>query len=165
MDEPFILNVAAAPAVSRPHQATRIGFEPDGLPWPDTGVNIQIMEPGQPNCRYHSEPVQEDFLVLHGECVVILDGEERPLRQWDFVHCPAGADHIIVGAGERRCVVLAVGARTNSTSGNRGGYRVDEVALRLGAGVERETTDVHEAYAAFADPRPARYREGSLPRT
>ena len=54
-------------------------------------MNIQILQPGQPNCRYHSEPVQEDFLVLHGECIVILDGEERPLRQWDFLHCPAGS--------------------------------------------------------------------------
>lgn len=84
MDEPLIINVADARALSRPRRATLIRFEPDDMQWPDTGVNIHIMQPGQPNSRYHSEPVQEDFLVLHGECVVILNGEERPLRQWDL---------------------------------------------------------------------------------
>ena len=77
-DKPFIVPVGAARALSHSRRATMIDFEPDDAPWPDLGVNIQIMQPGQPNCRYHSEPVQEDFLVLHGECIVILDGEERP---------------------------------------------------------------------------------------
>jgi uncharacterized cupin superfamily protein len=54
------------------------------------------MQPGQPNCRYHSEPVQEDFLVLAGECIVILEGEERRMRQWDFLHCAAGTEHVFV---------------------------------------------------------------------
>ena len=67
---------------------------------------MQILQPGQPNCLYHSEPVQEDFLVLHGECLVILEGEERRLRQWDFVHCPPGAEHVFVGAGDGPCAVL-----------------------------------------------------------
>ena len=67
--------------------ASLIDFEPDDDLWPDLGVNIQVLAPGQPNCKYHSEPVQEDFLVLQGECLVILEGAERRLRQWDFVHC------------------------------------------------------------------------------
>ena len=111
MSEPFIVNVADAPALSHSRRATLIDFEPDDAPWPDVGVNIQIMAPGQPNCRYHSEPVQEDFLVLHGECIVILDGEERPMRQWDFLHCPAGVDHVFVGAGDGPCAVLMIGSR------------------------------------------------------
>src|SRR5687768_6855354 len=98
-DRPFVLNVADAPASSHPRRATYIDFEPDDAPWPDTGVNIQVMAPGQPNCKYHSEPVQEDFLVLHGECIAIVDGEEHHLRQWDFLHCPAGVEHVFVGAG------------------------------------------------------------------
>jgi hypothetical protein len=79
MDEPLIINVADAPAFRRAGRATLIRFEPEDPKWPDTGVNIHVLEPGQANSLYHSEPVQEDFLVLHGECVVILDGEERPL--------------------------------------------------------------------------------------
>jgi uncharacterized cupin superfamily protein len=140
----------------------RCGFEGEEE-FPQLGVSLFVLGPGEPFGMYHWEPDQEDFLVLDGEALLIVEGEERPLRQWDFVHCPAGADHIIVGAGEHPCVVLAVGARANSTRGNRGGYRVDELALRHGAGVERETCDVHEAYARFAEPRPARYRDGSLP--
>src|SRR5439155_25184708 len=86
-------------------------------------------------------------------------GEERALRRWDFVHCPAGTKHVIVGAGDASCLVLAVGARDLSTGPDWGGYSVDETALRHGAGVEQETTDPEEAYARFAAREPSRYRE------
>jgi uncharacterized cupin superfamily protein len=100
MDERLIINVAEAPAISHPRRATLIRLEPEGADWwPDIGVNIQIMQPGQPNCRYHSEPVQEDFMVIQGECIAIINGEETPLKQWDFFHCPAGTEHVFVGAG------------------------------------------------------------------
>jgi len=112
---------------------------------------------------YHWEVDQEDFLVLAGDAVLIAEGEERPLRQWDFVHCPPRMNHVIVGAGERGCVVFCVGARVGSTGPDWGGYTVDEAALRHGAGVERETTKPEEAYARFPKREPTRYREGSLP--
>jgi hypothetical protein len=89
VDAPFIVDVADAPAHGRPGRAITADLEPDDARWPDTGVNIQILQPAQPNCLYHSEPVHDDFLVLHGECAPIIDGDERPLRQWDFLHCPA----------------------------------------------------------------------------
>ena len=145
MDEPLIMNIADAPATGRPRRATMIDFEPDGRSWPDTGVNVQVMQPGQPNCKYHSEPVQEDFLVLHGECIVILEGEERPLRQWDFVHCPAGVDHVFVGAGDGPCAVLMIGSRRRDEAH----YPVSEVAAKYGASVERATDDPAEAYAEW----------------
>ena len=108
---------------------------------------------------YHWEADQEDFLVLSGEGVLIVEGEERPLRQWDFVHCPANAKHVIVGAGDAPCVVLAVGARDKSVDNpNWGGYTVDEVALRHGAGVEEETTKPEEAYAGLTRRQPTRYQ-------
>ena len=112
---------------------------------------------------YHWEVDQEDFLVLSGEALLIVEGEERPLRQWDFVHCPPGTKHIIVGAGDAPCVVLAVGARDRSTGPEWGAYTVDEAALRHGAGVEQETTDELEAYANVEWRRPTKYREGWLP--
>jgi uncharacterized cupin superfamily protein len=150
MDEPFIVNVADAPAVARPHQATLIDFESDDAPWPDVGVNIQVMEPGQANSRYHSEPVQEDFLVLHGECIVILDGEERRLRQWDFVHCPAGTEHVFVGAGDGPCAVLMIGSRREVAAH----YPVNEVAAKYGASVTTPTDEPAEAYADWrTEPR------------
>jgi uncharacterized cupin superfamily protein len=150
MDQAFVLNVADAPAISRPRRAMLIDFEPEGVRWPDTGVNIQIMEPGQPNCKYHSEPVQEDFLVLHGECIVILDGEERPLRQWDYVHCPAGTEHVFVGAGDGPCAVLMIGSRRVDAAH----YPVNEVAAKYDASVAAETDDPAEAYAEWRrEPR------------
>jgi uncharacterized cupin superfamily protein len=112
---------------------------------------------------YHWEADQEDFLVLAGEAVAIVEGEERPLRQWDFVHCPARARHTIVGAGSGPCLVLAVGARERSTGRDWGGYTVDEAALRHGAGVESATTDPDEAYARFPRRESEPYREGWLP--
>jgi uncharacterized cupin superfamily protein len=143
----FIINVADAPASSHPRRATLIDFETEGDEWPDTGVNIQIMQPGQPNCRYHREPVQEDFLVLHGECIVILDGEERPLRQWDFLHCPAQTAHVFVGAGDVPCAVLMIGSRRVDAAH----YPVSDVAAKYGASVASATDDPAEAYADWRE--------------
>jgi uncharacterized cupin superfamily protein len=131
--------------------------------FPQVGIHLVMLGPGEPMAMYHWEADQEDFLVLDGEALLIIEGEERPLRQWDFVHCPPGTNHVIVGAGERSCLVLAVGARDRSTGADWGGYTVDEAALRHGAGVEEETTKPEEAYARFPDREPSRYREGWLP--
>jgi uncharacterized cupin superfamily protein len=143
VDELLIVNLADAPTRSHPRRATIIDIEADGPRWPDTGVNVQVMQPGQPNGRYHSEPVQEDFLVLHGECIVILEDGERPLRQWDFFHCPAGIEHIFVGAGEGPCAVLMIGSRRKDEAH----YPVSELAARYDASVRSPTDDPAEAYA------------------
>jgi uncharacterized cupin superfamily protein len=127
------------------------------------GINIGVLGPGEPMAMYHWEADQEDFLVLAGEALLIIEGEERPLRQWDFVHCPPETKHVIVGAGEGPCVVLAVGARERSTGPDWGAYTVGEAALRHGAGVEEETSDASNAYAPFSRRKPTRYREGWLP--
>jgi uncharacterized cupin superfamily protein len=134
--------------------------EPD---FSQLGINLSVLEPGEFMAMYHWEADQEDFLVLAGEALLIVEGEERPLRQWDFVHCPAGTNHVIVGAGDARSVVLAVGARDQSTGPNWGGYTVDETARRHSAGVEQDTTDQLQAYAPFTKREPTRYRQGWLP--
>jgi uncharacterized cupin superfamily protein len=132
--------------------------------FPQLGVGLFVLDPGEPIGMYHWEADQEDFLVLSGEALLLVEGEERPLRQWDFVHCPPGTKHIILGAGEGPCVVLAAGSREHIDEGvNGGAYTVDEVALRHGAGVEEETSDPGRAYARFPDSQPARYRDGWLP--
>jgi uncharacterized cupin superfamily protein len=129
-------------------------------PFKQLGINLNVLDPGQPMSLYHRERRQEGFLVLAGECVLIVEGEARPLQAWDFFHCAGGTAHVIVGAGDGPAVVLAVGAR-----GGRKGllYEVAAAALENGAGVEEETTKPAEAYARF--PRSARsaYREGWLP--
>jgi uncharacterized cupin superfamily protein len=143
IDEPFVINLADASAIGGPRGAIFIKLEPEGVTWPDTGVNVQIMQPGQPSGRYHSEPVQEDFLVLQGECIAIVNDEERALRQWDFLHCPAGSEHVFVGAGDGLCAVLMIGSRREE--GFR--YTVNDRAARYGASVSKETDDPSVAYA------------------
>jgi uncharacterized cupin superfamily protein len=127
------------------------------------GIQLVTLAPGEPMAMYHWEADQEDFVVLAGEALLVIEGEERPLRRWDFVHCPAGTKHVIVGAGDEPCLVLALGARDRSVGPGWGGYSVDEAALRHGAGVEQETSNPREPYARFPDREPARYREGWLP--
>ncbi|HUK93597.1 MAG TPA: cupin domain-containing protein [Gaiellaceae bacterium] len=127
------------------------------------GIHLVAMEPGEPMSMYHWEADQEDFLVLRGEALLIIEGEERPLRQWDFVHCPPEAKHTILGAGDSTCLVLAVGARDKSMGPDWGGYTVDDVALRHNAGVEQETTDPREAYARVPAREAQPAREDWLP--
>ena len=114
---------------------------------------------------YHWETEQKGFLVLSGEALLIVEGQERPLREWDFVHCPAKTNHVIVGAGEGPCVVLAMSSRENQANGPYGAYTVDEVALRHGAGVEEETQDAELAYSRFPTSEQTRYTDGWLPST
>jgi len=130
--------------------------------FPQVGVNLYVLAPGEPIGMYHWEADQEDFLVLSGEALLIVEGEERTLLQWDFVHCPPRTRHIIVGAGKGPCAVLAIGARRHHAGEDWGGYTVDELALRHGAGVERETNDADIAYGHLPPRTFTRYREGWL---
>ncbi len=137
------------------------------------GVSLDILEPGQPMSMYHWETDQEDFIVLAGEALLVAEGQERPLRQWDVVHCPPGTNHVIVGAGDTPCVVFAVGARERHSERGPdgvlhgrpdwGAYTVDEAALRHGAGVAEETRDASVAYARFPDEVRLPYGDGWLP--
>jgi uncharacterized cupin superfamily protein len=108
---------------------------------------------------YHGESNQEDFLVLAGDCLLLVEEQERRLRAWDFVHCPPGTLHGFVGAGDGPCAILMVGARDPN---ERIVYPVSPLALRYGAGVERGTEDPREAYAGCPEPqlrRPAGWQE------
>jgi uncharacterized cupin superfamily protein len=126
--------------------------------FPKVGLNIGVLAPGQPACMYHGEDEQEDFLVLSGECLLLIEGEERPLKAWDFVHCPAWTEHVFVGAGEGPCVILAVGTRLTDDVI----YPVSELAQRHRAGVQRETRDPREAYADVREDVAVGYRDGWL---
>jgi uncharacterized cupin superfamily protein len=131
------------------------------------GINVQVLAPGEAMAMYHWEADQEDVRVISGEALLIVEGEERRLTAWDLVHCPPRVKHTILGAGGGPCIVIAVGARVDSVDNpNWGGYTVDEVALRHEAGVEVETNEPEEAYAAVrakhGTREPTRYRDGWL---
>ncbi|HEV2902234.1 MAG TPA: cupin domain-containing protein [Gaiellaceae bacterium] len=158
----FVLNARDAPWRAAPGRGAVCVFEGEA-DFSQFGINLRVLAPGEPMSMYHWEADQEDFLVLAGEALLIVEGEERPLRRWDFIHCPPKTKHVIVGAGAGNCVVLAVGARDRSTGAGWGGYTVDETALRHAAGVEEETTDAGQAYARLPGREPTGYREGWLP--
>jgi uncharacterized cupin superfamily protein len=158
----FVLNAREATWWTGHERGATCEFE-GGTDFPQVGINVRVLGPGEPMAMYHWEADQEDFLVIAGDAVLVIEGEERPLRPWDFVHCPAGTGHVIVGAGEGPCAIVAVGARERSTGPDWGGYTVDEAARRHAASVERDTTDPEEAYARFPRSRKSAYRDGWLP--
>jgi uncharacterized cupin superfamily protein len=163
----FVLNARETQWWDRKGRGILCEFEGAGFEgaadFEQLGINLTVLAPGEPMAMYHRENDQEDFLMLAGEALAIVEGEQRPLRRWDLLHCPAGTNHVVIGTGDAPCVILAVGARTISTGPDWGAYTVDETALRHGAGVERETTDAGEAYARFPKSELTRYREGWLP--
>jgi uncharacterized cupin superfamily protein len=135
----FVVNVRDAAWLTNDALGAGCFFEGDDTPFPEVGVSLRVFSPGQPHGLYHAEPNQEDFLVIAGECLLLVEDEERPLRAWDFVHCPPNTAHVFVGAGRGPCVVLMVGPRTTEVV-----YPRSEVALRHGAGVEIESSSPAE---------------------
>ena len=155
----FVVNVADARSVVTDELGSAVLFEGADAPFPEFGINIHVLQPGQPNCMYHGENSQEAFLVLSGECLLLIEEEEHPLRAWDFVHCPKWTKHVFVGAGDGPCAILMVGSRVEKGVS----YPVSELALRHGAGVEEETSEGRIAYARFGDDRPGRIEADGLP--
>lgn len=117
------------------------------------GITLQVLEPGRPNCLYHRESNEEAFLVLAGECLLLVEGQERVLRPWDFFRCPPGTEHVFVGAGEQPCVVVMVGTRSEEEEIS---YPLSPLADRYGASVKTETDSPEEAYSGFPPYQPGR---------
>ena len=156
----LVVNVREARWRERERLGSYCDFE-GKRPFPQLGINVSVLEPGESLGRYHRENGQEGFLVLAGRCVLIVEDEERELRAWDFIHCPPQTDHMIVAAGDGPAVVLAVGARGLSRKGLV--YAVSDTAKKYGVSVEKETTKPGEAYADLPRSRRVAYREGWLP--
>jgi uncharacterized cupin superfamily protein len=153
----FVLNLTDALAVRNEEKGgASYPLEPREHPFRDVGVHVRVLWPGDPNCLYHSEGAQEGFLVLAGECTLIVEEEERALRRWDYVHCPAGTRHVFVGAGDGPCAILMLGARPEVETLH---YPVSEVAAKHGAAAEKTTDDPDEAYAVW----PGEYAPVRLP--
>ncbi len=147
----FVVSLAGARGRGSEKIGTWTDLEPPEQ-FEDYGIGVHVLQPGQANGRYHEEDNQEDFLVLAGECIAIVEEQERRLQAWDFVHCPRGTRHIFVGAGDGPCAILMVGTRRPGLL-----YPVSEVAARHGASVREETTTSREAYAGDPPHAPTRF--------
>jgi uncharacterized cupin superfamily protein len=144
----FVVNVRDAAWLTNDAFGARCVFEADRRvlrPRPeldvhkfaDVGFSLAVVAPGQPSGMYHAESNQEDFLVLAGECLLLIEGEERPLRAWDFAHCPPGTEHGFIGAGRGPCVIFMTGGRTRDKS-----YRLSP--LQTGPSPRRGSSDGDE---------------------
>jgi len=140
----FVVNVSDARWYRNAGFGTTGIFEKEGESFEQTGVRLAVLEPGKPNCRYHRESAQEDFLVLSGECLLLVNGEERRLGAWDFFHCPPGVSHVFVGAGDGPCVILMIGHRPKDLELF---YPESELARGHGAEAPEPTPDPKVAYA------------------
>jgi uncharacterized cupin superfamily protein len=154
----FVLNAKDARWFNG-HFGAATMFQSPEFRFPQVGVNIGVLQPGQPACMYHGEEDQEGFLILSGECLLLVEGQERRLRRWDFFHCPPWTEHVLVGAGDGPCVVLAVGARAHDGLV----YPAAEFAQKHGAAVQETVHEGKLAYADFPKDELTAYREGWLP--
>lgn len=164
----FVLNARDARWFEKPGQGHSLPLTGDDAYeaetfFPMLGMALRVVGPGEPTGTYHWETEQEDFLVLSGEGLLIVEGQERPLRTWDFVHCPPGTKHAFVGAGTRPFVLLCASSRQFQQDGPWGFYCSDETAARYNASSPEETQDASVAYARFPPEQPMRFREGLLP--
>lgn len=105
---------------------------------PGAGFTLRVVPPGRPGGLYHAESVQEDFLILQGECLLIIEDQERQLRAWDFVHCPPMTGHTLIATGDVPCIYLATGNRRDDLERI---YPRSETALRHDAGSEVTTSE------------------------
>jgi uncharacterized cupin superfamily protein len=159
----FVLNAADAQWTHHPDFGWQCPFEANGpvvrqrddlepLTFPQVGINIAVLENGKSKGLYHREDQQEDFLVLQGACLLIVEGEERPLKQWDLFHSPPGTAHVFVGTSDEPCLLLGVGARLGYPGLF---YPRDETAVRHGAAAVQETGSGAEAYAPHGHWQPS----------
>jgi uncharacterized cupin superfamily protein len=156
----FVLNARDARWWQRQGLGRWADLEGNG-DFPHLGVRVAVLQPGEPSGMYHGESGQENFLVVEGECVLVIEGEERLLKQWDFVHCPPWTGHTFIGAGKGPCVIVTVGARTGDDEIL---YTVNDAAAGHGSSVETETPLPKDAYAPYPrEPLFQPYEEGDLP--
>jgi uncharacterized cupin superfamily protein len=156
----FVVNARDAEWLHNERFGAGVIFESVERRFPHYGINVQVLWPGQPNGYYHAEDGQEDFLILSGECLLLIEGEERRLKAWDFVHCPPWTEHTFVGAGDGPCVIVMAGSRAD---GFEVVYPVNELAATHDASVLEETSKPDEAYARWGAEGWSAYREGWLP--
>lgn len=154
----FVLNLSEAEWSGNDDYGNWCSFEGQRSRFQEVGVNVTVVNPGQPACLYHRESTQEGYFVLEGEATLLIEDQERPLRQWDYVHLPPGAAHVLVGAGSGPAAVLMLGARPLDCAIQ---YPSSDLARKHGAGTDRTYDTPEEAYGSIPGltrPTPRSFR-------
>jgi uncharacterized cupin superfamily protein len=151
----FIVNVGEALALHHETAGSYVRFDNREFPFEEIGFNVHVLQPGEPNAKYHGEGVQEGFLVVHGECTLIVEGEERTMRAWDFAHFPPMTRHVAIGAGEGPCAIVMFGGRKPEIPLE---YPESELAARYGAAAPEPTDNGADAYRDWSSD----FRSGRL---
>jgi quercetin dioxygenase-like cupin family protein len=149
----FVVNLADIGWERVDRGGTWCSFEAPSARSPLLGIGVHVLWPGETPGFYHAESNQEGFLVLSGECIAIVEGEERRMGPWDYLHCPPGTAHITIGAGDGPCALVMVGTRSADSTIR---YLAEPAAAAYGAAVEVETSVPREAYADRPPIEPAR---------
>jgi uncharacterized cupin superfamily protein len=139
----FILNLSEMGWATLPGGGTWCVFESPNAPSQTLGIGVHILEKGETPGFYHEENQQEGFLVLSGECIAVVEGQERRMKAWDYLHSPPGTRHITIGASDEPCAILMVGTRSSDETTL---YPADPAAAQYGAAVEEETDSAEVAY-------------------
>jgi len=159
----YVVNATELPWHVTPGWGRSVEFDRSDARFPDYGVNIHVLEPGEISTMYHGEGGQEGFLVLSGSPTLIVEGEERVLKAWDYVHVPAWTGHAFANAGDTPAAILMTGTRDGSGGTPDTIYPVEPAAAKHGASVKEETTESEVAYAGTPDDVDEPYKKGTLP--
>ncbi len=155
----FVVNAREAQWCDRGPRGHVCRFEGAGdLQFEQLGIHIFVLGPGEPMSMYHWEADQEDFLVLSGEALLIVEGEERPLRRGTSCTLPPGSTTSSSGRARGNRSSWRSARARGPRGGELGRLPLHEAAVRHDASAERETTDPQEAYARFPEARRIRYR-------
>jgi uncharacterized cupin superfamily protein len=139
----FVMNLRGARGFAAEGHGVFCPFESPDARFEDVGINVHVLLPGERSALYHAESAQEGFFVLAGECIAVVEEEERTLRQWDFLHCPAGTAHAMIGAGDGPCAILMIGARRPDATIE---YPVSEAAARHALSAPEPSDNARDAY-------------------
>ncbi|HYH62549.1 MAG TPA: cupin domain-containing protein [Solirubrobacterales bacterium] len=148
----FVMNLSEAATAGYSDEQYHVTLEGHHGAFPHFGVNVRVLAPGKPASVYHREPSQEGFLVLAGECTLIVEDQERNLRRWDYFHCPPETGHVLIGAGDAPCVVLMIGARAGDAT-----FPHNERAAAYGASAPKDTDEGAVAYRGWPEISLARF--------
>ena len=161
----FVVNAREARWLHRPGRGDALPltgcdeFEAETF-FPMLGMSMQVFPPSEPNGTYHWETEQEDFLVLAGEALAIVEGQERPLSSGTSYTAHPRPDTCSLALATSR-VSSSLRRRGSSRKTGRGAFTAP-MRSQLGTTQARPRTPkmANSRTAGSPPSRMSRYRDG-----